>query len=261
MCRRVRLGRVEMAKEREFERRGVGFFGWLKRLLMLLILAALGYGGWWYYQSEREKEILEGIIGRLTSERRVAEVWVEQISQQESGDRERIKLKILEYDVDGRPLKPVYCTFSLNNVIHFEALVIRLSDELVKGGEGKSIHLFRRAYALDDRGNTYEACELTRPNEVPGGYRLAATDPRASEVERRYWQSFWNYALDEKLRAEAGVRNAQIEAPATRFTSEKIYRLYLETDGGLTIQAGPVPEILKGERLPIDSPVKPEPTP
>jgi hypothetical protein len=239
----------------------VGFFGWIKRFLILVLLAALGYGGWWYYQSEREKEILEGIIARLTSERRVAEVWVEQISRQESGDRERIKLKILEFDVDGKPLQPIYCTFSLSDVIHFEALVIRLSDELVKGGEGKSIHLFRRAYALDDGGNTYEACELARPNEVPGGYRLAATDPRSTEVERRYWQSFWNYALDEKLRTEAGVRNAQIEAPATRFQADQIYRLFLEADGGLTIQASPVPEILKGERVPIDSPAKPEPTP
>jgi hypothetical protein len=45
------------------------------------------------------------------------------------------------------------------------------------------------------------------------------------------------------------VKNAQIEAPATRFVPDKIYRLVLEHDGGLYIQASPVPEILKGEHV------------
>lgn len=243
------------------ERRRVGLFGWLKRLLGLVVLAALGYGGWTIYCAQHEKEMLERIIGRLTAEQRVADVWVERIGPAESAGRREIRLKVLEYGVDGQPLDPVYCTFSVSDIIHFEALVIRLSDELVEGGDGKSIHLFRRAYALDDGGDRYEACALTRPDSVPGGYRLEPSDPRAGEVERRFWRSFWKYALDQQVRQAAGVRNAQIEAPATRFQPDRIYRLMLEADGGLTIQARPVPEILKGERVHIDAPAGPEPTP
>ena len=250
-----------MANERGGERRGVGFFGWFKRLIMLLVLAALGYGGWWYYQSEREKEILNEIIGRLTADRRVAEVYVEQISAGESGERDRLKLKILEYDVDGKPMQPVYCTFSLNDVIHFEALVIRLSDELVKGGDGKSIHLFKRAFALEENGTQYESCQLAKPEEVPGGYRLPNADKRAGEVERRYWQAFWRYALDDKARDAAQVRNAQIEAPATKFQPEKIYHIRLESRGGLTIEAGPIPEVLKKPKPKIEGNPNPEQTP
>lgn len=250
-----------MTESRGPVRQGVGFFGWIKRLAMLVILSAMGYGGWWYYESEREKEVLHGIIDRLSSESRVADVWVEEISKTESGDTDTLRLKILEYDVDGKPLTPVFCTFSLNNVIHFEALVIRLNDELVQGGEGKSIHLFQRAFALEQGGNTYESCTLNQPHEVPGGYRLPTSDARASEVERRYWKAFWDYALDPEKREAAGVRNAQLEAPATKFMPDKIYRLALETDGGLTIQANPVPEILKGEHVKIHGKPKPEPTP
>lgn len=250
-----------MVNERGPGRRGVGFFGWFKRLIMLLVLAALGYGGWWYYQFEREKEILNQIIDRLTTDRRVAEVYVEQLTKGESGERDKLRLKILEYDVDGKPLAPVHCTFSLNDVIHFEALVIRLSDEIVKGGEGKSIHLFRRAFALEEGGNTYESCELTRPEEVPGGYRLPTGDKRVSELERRYWQGFWRYALDVDARTAAEVRNAQIEAPATRFVPEKIYHIQIEARGGLTIEAGPIPEVLKGPRPKIESAPNPEHTP
>lgn len=252
-----------MANDYKPQRRGVGFFGWFKRLITLLVLAAVGYGGWWYYNFQHEKEILNQIIGRLTAERRVAEVYVEKISAAESGEgeRDRLRLKILEYDVDGKPLPPVFCTFSLNDVIHFEALVIRLSDEVVKGGEGKSIHLFRRAFALEDGGTQYESCELTRPESVPDGYRLPTGDKHASEVERRYWRAFWRYAMDEDARTAAQVRNAQIEAPATRFVPDKIYHIKLEARGGLTIEAGPVPDVLKKPKPKIEGDPKPEHTP
>lgn len=230
----------------------VGLFGWIKRLMALSLLGLAVAAGWWYFQYQREAQVLREIIDRFTAERRVADVWVESISPKETGGRPKLRLKILEYDSENRPLEPTYCTFSLNNVIHFEALVVRLSDEIVKGGEGRSIHLFRRAFALDDRGNTYESCLLSQPMEVPGGYSLRSSDRTVSEIEARIWRTFWELALDEGRRSAAGVKNAQIEAPATRFQPDKIYRLKLEADGGLYIEAKPVPEILKGERIRLE---------
>jgi hypothetical protein len=55
--------------------------------------------------------------------------------------------------------------------------------------------------------------------------------------------------LDPTLREQAGVKNAQVEAPATRFVEDMIYRIVLEHSGGLRIEATPIPEILKGERV------------
>jgi hypothetical protein len=233
------------------QKKSVGFFGWLRRLLLLIILGAASVGGWWFYQNHREVEVLKEMVARLTAERRVADVWVEDYRRDEDGNPTQVRLKILEYRGKDKPLDPVFCTFSVNDVIHFEALVIRLNDELIKEGKGKSIYLFRRAFALDDKGKTYESCEINKPMEVPGGYSLKSDDPQVNEIEGKYWKSFWVYALDEQSRKKAGVKNAQIEAPATRFVPDKIYRMILENDGGLRIQASPVPEILKGEHLKI----------
>jgi hypothetical protein len=236
-----------MAQYQSGQRKGVGFFGWIKRLFLLALLAALGAGGYWFYQRQQEVEVLKQVVGRLTAEERVAEVLVEDYQKDPTGKAPRIKLKILEFDTAGQPLKPVYCTFSANDVIHFEALVIRLDERLVMEGQGKSVYLFRRAFALDEHGNTYESCDINRPNEIPGGYSLGSADPKVAEVEQRFWKSFWVFALDEKRRQEAGIRNAQLEAPATRFVPDMIYKLYLEHDGGLHIDASPVPAILKGQ--------------
>ena len=213
----------------------------------MALMAAAAVLAWWFWQNQREREVLRQMIVRLTAEERVAEVWAERRGQDERG-RPRLRLKILEYDTSGKALEPVYCEFSANDVIHFEALVIRLDDEVVMEGKGKSIHLFRRAFALDDSGNTYQSCDLNRPLEVPGGYRISG-DRFAEEVQRRYWERFWMYALDEKSRAADRVKNAQIEAPGSRFLPEKIYRLILERDGGLRIEARDIPEILKGESI------------
>jgi hypothetical protein len=242
----------------------VGFFGWLKRLLALLLLALLGALGLWYWQGEHEKEILRQIVSRLTAEQRVAEVVVEDLVPGPDGRPTQLTLKILELDPSGKPLEPRRCTFTKNDVIHFEALVVRLDDRLVMEGEGHSVHLFRRAFALSPQDNTYEACDINRPDEVPGGYALKSTDRAVSETEARFWRTFWELALDEERRQQAGVKNAQIEAPATRFVPEMVYRLVLEADGGLTIQASPVPAILKTDRPRLETvpgPEAPRPAP
>lgn len=228
---------------------GVGFKRTLGRFFLFLLFAGGAYGGYQYYQGLREMDVLRAMIGKLTAEDRVAEVWVKEYQKDDSGRPVKITLKILEQDGDGKPLPPVLCTFSLNDIIHFEALVIRLNDEIVMHGEGKSIYLFRRAYALQEQGNIYESCDINPPMEVPKGYALGSSHRDVSEVEQKYWRSFWSYALDPTLRAEAGVKNAQIEAPATRFVEDVIYRIVLEHNGGLRIEANPIPEILKGEKV------------
>lgn len=218
-----------------------------RRFVTLLVLAGLAGAGYWYYQLMREKEVLEQIISRLNSEDRVAQVWVKEYVRDAGGKPTKVVIKILEQDAQGQSLKPVFCTFSVNDIIYFEALVIRLSDEVVMAGKGKSIHLFRRAFALNDSGNTYESCDMNTPHKVPEGYRIDADDRFVTEVEQKYWRLFWRYALDDKARDEGLVKNAQIEAPATRFVPDHIYRIILEHDGGLRIEATPIPAILKGE--------------
>jgi hypothetical protein len=52
------------------------------------------------------------------------------------------------------------------------------------------------------------------------------------------------------------VKNAQIEAPGSIFVPGTIYTIKIEYDGGLRIDAKPIPEILKGELEKRDEVVK-----
>ena len=46
-----------------------------------------------------------------------------------------------------------------------------------------------------------------------------------------------------------GIKNAQIEAPGTKFMPGILYTLKIEHDGGIRIDTLEIPAILKGEKI------------
>jgi hypothetical protein len=210
-------------------------------LAIAVMLAGVGVN-----QCIQKERILRKVIERLHAETRVADVLVTKSEFDEATRKIKTTIKFLEYDAQGKPLAPKYFTFA-GNIIQFQSLVIRFSDKLVEAGDrlrGKSAALFMKAFVLD--GAKTQEFNITQANEIPGGYRVSE---KANEFEMKLWQEFWNYALDPKKREHAGVKNAQIEAPGSMFLPGTIYTLKIEHDGGLRIDASPVPEILKGEKI------------
>ena len=218
-------------------------FNWISIGILTLAVALAGIG---VNQWIRKERVLRKIIERLHAETRKADVLVTKSEFDEATKKIKTTIKFLEYDAQGKPLEPKYFTFQ-GNVIQFQSLVIRFNDKLVEAGDrlrGKSAAFFMKAFVLD--GSDTQMFDITKTDEVPGGYRVFET---ANEFEIKLWQEFWNYALDPKKREHAGVKNAQIEAAGSMFLPGTIYTLVIEHDGGLRIDASPVPEILKGERI------------
>jgi len=210
-------------------------------LAIAVVLAGVGIHQW--IQRER---ILRKIIERLQADTRVADVLVTKSEFDEASKKIATTIKFLEYDAQGKPLEPKYFTFR-GNIIQFQSLVIRFNDKLVETGDrlrGKSAAFFMKAFVLE--GPSTQEFEITKASEVPGGYQVSS---KANEFEQKLWKEFWNYALDPKKREHAGIKNAQIEAPGSMFLPGTIYTLKIEHDGGLRIDASPVPEILKGEKI------------
>ncbi|MFH0986146.1 MAG: hypothetical protein V1882_11565 [Candidatus Omnitrophota bacterium] len=210
-------------------------------LVVAVALAAVGVNQW-----IRKERVLRKIIERLHAETRKAEVLVTKSEFDEATQKIKTTIKFLEYDAQGKPLEPKHFTFQ-GNIIQFQSLVIRFNDKLVEAGDrlrGKSAAFFMKAFVLD--GPKTQEFDITKAHEVPGGYKVFE---KANEFETKLWQEFWNYALDPQKREHAGIKNAQIEAPGSMFLPGTIYTLQIEHDGGLRIDASPIPEILKGEKV------------
>ena len=220
----------------------------IKNIVVLAFFFVLGYQGYKRVgQYIYENAVLRQIITRLEADSRAAEVLVTGVNYSEAEQKTYTTIKFLEYDSKGNPLAPQYFTFS-GNIIQFQSLVVRFDDMSVRQADrlrGKSVYLFWKVFMLDGK-NTQEY-PVTRINEVPEGYKLEAGE---NFVETRFWASFWEYALDPRAARPAGIKNAQIEAPGTMFVPGILYTIKIEHDGGLRIDAAPLANILRGEKIP-----------
>jgi hypothetical protein len=110
--------------------------------------------------------------------------------------------------------------------------------------KGKSAYLFMKAFMLTDKGA--ETFDITKISEIPYGYEVEGAK---NSFEKKLWQRFWEYALNPNEAKRVGVKNAQIEAPGTKFIPEIIYTIKIEHDGGLRIDTKPISPILKNEKV------------
>ena len=215
-------------------------------ILIAILAAALATGGWWIYRWRTENHILRQMVERLSADSRAAQVLVTKSEYDEVKKKIKTTVKFLEFDALGKELPAKYFTFE-GNIIQFQSLVIRFEDRLVKAGDrlrGKSAYLFMKAFVLD--GPRTQEFEITPVENIPEGYKIPG---KASKLEMDLWSRFWTFALDPKARANAGIKNAQIEAPGSLFLPGTIYTLRIEHDGGLRIDTAPIPAVLKGESL------------
>jgi len=212
----------------------------------LLVLVAVGTGIFFLGTFIWERQQLLKIIERLTAESRIAEVLVTDVTTDPRTNTTYTTIKFLEYDARQRPLGPQYFTFR-GSIIQIQSLVIRFDDFYIKGGhplKGKSAYLFMKAFSLDEP--TPQIFEINKIREVPSGYEAAGVN---NNFQKRMWRKFWEYALNPQEAKRMGVKNAQLEAPGTKFIKGMLYTVKIEHDGGMRIDAQPLPRILRGERI------------
>lgn len=219
----------------------------VKRIFTILAVVLMAAAFYKFFLGQfHEKRVLKQIIQRLEADSRIAEVLVTNV-QSDKGEKEKTTIKFLEYDTKGMPLEPKYFTFE-GNIIQFQSLVIRFDDMHIRSADklrGKSVFLFWKVFMLDGK-NTQEY-EITSVNKVPRGYKVEGDK---SEFEKRLWEEFWQYALNSNQAKESGIKNAQIEAPGTKFIPGMLYTIKIEHDGGMRIDSSVLPDIVKGETIP-----------
>lgn len=218
----------------------------ISKLYTVIVIITIFIGLFYMVRSQIENHLLKKVIERLTADSRVAEVIVTDVKRDSKAKKTYTTIKFLEYDTKLNPLEPKYFTFS-GNVIQFQSMVIRFDDFYVKKGhplKGKSAYLFMKVFMLTDNGA--ETFEITKINEIPSGYEVADVK---NNFKKRIWQKFWEYALNLEKSGKVGIKNAQIEAPGTKFIPGMIYTIKIEHDGGLRIDAKSVTPILKNEKI------------
>ncbi|MGN6627855.1 MAG: hypothetical protein ACTHLN_14650 [Tepidisphaeraceae bacterium] len=201
---------------------------------------------WWYRVSsadqrhvaelQQQKQELEHIVTRLSDEKRVADVIV--TDQKKVGDRTYSRLLFVEYDRQGKPMKPRELEIAGENA-HVEAKVIEFDRDFVMKGDplrGHAISLFTRIFG--DQQTPESAPLLDKPGDVPAFYRDA--DAKTSQFEQDLWKKFWQLESDKTLQEQSGVRVAVGKGVWGPFEPKMLYTLTLQADGNLSRHVEPI---------------------
>lgn len=219
----------------------------LSRIIGLSLLVVAGSIGLYVYHGqfaaekkieklEEEKRVLQQVVTRLTSERRIAEVVV--TDQQTVDGVTRTTLLFVEYGRDGKPLPAKSFTIE-GDTLHIDAQVIRFDEHFIAEGDplrGHSIALFTRIYGNQQKPD--DGARVDEPGAVPAIYRAA--DPRISDFEMDLWKSFWRLADDAEYRKERGVSIADGDGTWRPIAPGNVYTLTLQSNGGVSITFEPL---------------------
>lgn len=203
-------------------------------------------------QLQRENEYLQDVADRLTLEQRVARIVVTQQSRDADGN---LVTDLLFFDIgeSGEADGPGRKFTVVGDTFHVEGMVIRFDDEFVKQGDalrGRSIGFWHRIYGsatAPDDGQFIDP-ERAAPRVYRGGpidVSAVGLDEDRAAFEQQLWDDFWRMALDEKYAAEQGVVAASGLTPWHVPVPGYVYELTLQANGGLSMQASPMPPMYR----------------
>ena len=223
-------------------------------LAMAMLASAMG-GAWWHYRqvtASRERELeqslvqaarrqaaLEGMIDRLTRQRRIAQIVVTDQQNGPAGLPNQTTLLMVELDGEEKPI--ARHTFTLpGHVAFFDGLIVKFDHDAVATAHplrGQTVVLLRRVYS--EQMAPSEGLPIDAVGQVPAGY---SGPERPVDFEQRLWARFWDLCNDPVLAAEYGVRVAQGEAVYKPMRPGVLYELTVEASGGLNLLTRPLPE-------------------
>ncbi len=202
-----------------------------------------------------ENQKLRDAVDRLTGERRVAEILVTEKKTGPDGVT-RTTVLLEEYGRDGTPLPPARFTL-VGGEVHLDATVIRFDKGLVEADDplrGHSIALFTRMYG--DHQAPADGAIIDGPARI--GELDRGLDPRVTLFERTLWGQLWRLADDPAYRKQMGVSVAGGQSVWFPASTDKLYTVTLQANGGLSATGEPLKGIYRDALHPPDQELGPK---
>jgi hypothetical protein len=225
------------------------------RLIILSVLIAAGSTGYWYYHNphspavqiarlEQEKKELQGIVQRLTDERREAEMIV--TDQRQTPQGLQTTLLFVEQARDGSPL-PARSFTVKGDEVWIGGLSIRFEQGWLENNDllrGHGILLFTKIFGQNQ--TPAEGSPIDEPGKIPDVYR---GDPkemaRVSDFEKDLWSNFWRLVEDKAYRAQKGVEVAGGKAVYFKAVPDRLFRITVDARGNPTVDWEPIKPIYR----------------
>ena len=174
-----------------------------------------------------ENKRLKEAISNLTETDRIGAARV--VSKELRDGRLYTKLVFGEYDRHTGRRFIQKKTFEIHgDIVHFDALIVKFGDPLIKQGE-KSLFIWRRIYG--DKTAPEQGQPINDPNEAPKRY-TDLFDGLPENQEKMFWDSMWELAHDRDKLEQYGITAIYGSGPYIRVEPGFLY-IFKFTSTGL----------------------------
>lgn len=113
-------------------------------------------------------------------------------------------------------------------VVHFDALIVKFSDDYVKDGKGRALYLWRRVYG--ENKSPAQGEPIQTPGESPERYR-AITQSLRLKNQDVFWEAIWELANNPQQLSEYGVTAVFGNAIYMQMDPDKVYLFKISPTG------------------------------
>lgn len=175
-----------------------------------------------------ENHKLNKAIRNLTEEQQIGFATLKSRSRNELGQVESL-VRFVQ-TAPGKPDEVVSeeLFIIVGEVIHFDALIVKFSDEYVKDGKGRALYLWRRIYGEGEA--PAEGDLIQTPGEAPERYD-AITRSLKLKNQPIFWEAIWDLANDPAQLSEYGIKAVFGNAIYTKMEPGKVYLFKISPTG------------------------------
>lgn len=175
-----------------------------------------------------ENHQLNKAIGNLTRETSIGYAVVEDQSRDETG-RLFTVVRFVQTASDNPNEIVSEQRFTLpGDIIHFDALIVKFTDEFVKDGTERALYLWRRVYSEQMAPHDGEAIEAA--GAAPDRY-FAITKSLWVQDRDVFWDAIWELANQPDKLSDYGVTAVFGNVTYTRMRPGRIYEFKIDAAG------------------------------
>ena len=208
---------------------------WIGELITLAALVTASILGISFYHSTAsihklltENHQLNKAVRNLTQEEQIGYATLQSQSRNDLGELESV-VRFVQTAADKPKTIVSEQLFILRgDIIYFDALIVKFTNEYVKDGTERALYLWRRIYGETTTPVNGEAIELA--STAPERY-YTITESLHLKNRDIFWEAIWDLANDPTRLSDYGVQAVFGNAIYTRMQPGKVYLFKISTTG------------------------------
>jgi hypothetical protein len=196
-------------------------------LVALTALVTAGILGVSFYHSTAsihelltENHELNKAVKNLTREEQIGYAVLQSQSRNELGELQSVVRFVQTEPGNAKAIVSEQQFTVLGDIVHFDALIVKFTDEYVKDGTERALYLWRRIYGEHTQPSKGQAIEI--PDTAPERY-YAITKSLKLKNRDIFWEAIWDLANDQNRLSQYGVKAVFGNTLYTRLQAGKVY--------------------------------------